>query len=100
VEAAVAFFVRCRQSRAGEFKRFATLSRNRTRRTQNEQASAWWNGVEGLPAVHARLKRVVILNEDALKVIKAQDGERTFFYLDPPTPVKVLPIFAWRVFSP
>ena len=32
VEAAVAFFVRCRQSRAGGFNAFATLSRNRTRR--------------------------------------------------------------------
>jgi DNA adenine methylase len=41
VEAAVAFFVRCRQSRAGGFKDFATLSRNRTRRKMNEQASAW-----------------------------------------------------------
>jgi DNA adenine methylase len=41
VDAAVAFFVRCRLSRAGEFKEFATLSRNRTRRRQNEQASAW-----------------------------------------------------------
>lgn len=84
VEAAVGFFIRCRQSRAGEFKDFGTLSRNRTRRMQNEQASAWWNCVEGLPAVHTRLKRVVILNDDAVKVIRAQDGEKTLFYLDPP----------------
>ncbi len=84
VGAAVAFFVRCRLSRAGEFKEFATLSRNRTRRRQNEQASAWWNCIEGLPAVHARLRRVVILNTDALSVIGAQDGEKTLFYLDPP----------------
>lgn len=84
VQAAVAFFIRCRQSRAGEFKDFATLSRNRTRRMQSEQASAWWNCVEGLPAVHAHLKRVVVLNEDAVKVIEAQDGEKTLFYLDPP----------------
>jgi len=84
VQAAVAFFVRCRQSRAGEFKMFATLSRNRTRRKQNEQASAWWNCIDGLPAVHARLRRVVILNQDALSVIRSQDGERTLFYLDPP----------------
>jgi len=84
VPAAVAFFVRCRQSRAGEFKEFATLTRNRTRRMQNEQTSAWLNSVEGLAAVHARLKRVVILNRDALDVIRSQDGERTLFYLDPP----------------
>lgn len=84
VDAAAAFFVRCRQSRAGGFKDFATLTGNRTRRMQNEQASAWWNCVEGFPAVHARLKRVVILNQDALDVIRSQDGERTLFYLDPP----------------
>ena len=84
VQAAVGFFVRCRQSRAGEFKEFATLSRNRTRRKQNEQVSAWWNCIEGLPAVHARLRRVLILNQDALNVIRTQDGEKTLFYLDPP----------------
>jgi DNA adenine methylase len=84
VEAAVAFFVRCRQSRAGGFKDFATLSRNRTRRKMSEQASAWWNCVEGLPAVSARLRRVVILNQPAVEVIRQQDGEATLFYLDPP----------------
>lgn len=84
VEAAVAFFVRCRQSRAGNFKSFATLSRNRTRRQMNEQASAWLNCIDGLPDVHERLRRVVILCDDALKVIRQEDGEKTLFYLDPP----------------
>jgi DNA adenine methylase len=50
----------------------------------NEQVSAWFNCVEGLADVHERLKRVVILNDDALKVIRKQDGEKTLFYLDPP----------------
>lgn len=84
VGAAVAFFVRCRQSRAGNFKSFATLSRNRTRRQMNEQASAWLNCIDGLPDVHERLRRVVILCDDALKVIRQEDGEKTLFYLDPP----------------
>jgi len=84
VRAAVAFFVRCRQSRAGGFKTFAPLTRNRTRRCMNEQASAWLNSVEGLVDVHERLKRVVVLCDNALKIIKQQDGERTLFYLDPP----------------
>jgi DNA adenine methylase len=84
VEAAAAFFVRCRQSRAGGFKVFATLSRNRTRRRMNEQASAWLGSIEGLADVHERLKRVVVLCDDALKVMRQQDGERTLFYLDPP----------------
>ena len=84
VQRACDFFVRCRQSRSGMFKDFATLSRTRTRSGMNEQASAWLNAVEGLPAVHARLKRVVILNRDATDVIRQQDGERSLFYCDPP----------------
>lgn len=81
---AVAFFIRCRQSRAGKFDSFATLSKNRTRRAMNEQASAWMTAVDGLPAVAERLKRVVILNDDALKVIGREDSKNTLFYLDPP----------------
>lgn len=50
----------------------------------NEQASAWLNAIDELPAVHDRLKRVVILHDDALKVIRQQDGPKTLFYLDPP----------------
>lgn len=81
---AAAFFVRCRQSLAGRMDAFAPLSRNRTRRGMNEQASAWIAAVDGLPAVHARLRRVVVLGRDALDVIRQQDGPGTLFYLDPP----------------
>src|SRR5690606_34049844 len=84
VARAVAFFVCARQSRRGLTKAFATLSRHRTRRGMSEQVSSWLTAIEGLPAVHARLKRVVILNRDALDVIKQQDGESTLFYCDPP----------------
>jgi DNA adenine methylase len=84
VKRAVAFFVKYRQSRQGLGKDFATLSRNRTRRGMNEQASSWLSAVEGLPEVHSRLQRVVVLNRDALNVIHQQDGEQTLFYLDPP----------------
>ena len=85
-KAAVDFFVACRQSLAGRMKSFAPLSRNRVRRGMNEQVSAWLNAVEGLPAVHARLKRVLILNHDAPDVIRQQDGDKTLFYLDPTYP--------------
>lgn len=84
VRRAYHFFVFCRQSLAGRMVSFAPLSRTRTRRAMNEQASAWWNVIEGLPEVHARLKRVVILNRPALEVISNNDGPETFFYLDPP----------------
>jgi DNA adenine methylase len=84
VERAVAFFILCRQSLAGRCKVFAPLSRNRTRRGMNEQASAWLAAIEGLPEVHQRLRRVVVLNQPAVDVIRSQDGPDTLFYLDPP----------------
>jgi DNA adenine methylase len=49
-----------------------------------EQASAWLSAVEGLPAVHARLARVAILNRPALDVIREMDAPGTLYYLDPP----------------
>lgn len=79
-----AFFIRCRQSMSGRMKDFAPLTRNRIRRGMNEQASAWLTSVDGLPIVHDRLSRVVVLNRDALDVIRQQDGPNTCFYLDPP----------------
>lgn len=82
--AAWSFFVRCRQSLAGRMDCFAPLSKTRTRRGMNEQASAWIGAVDGLPAVHARLRRVAILNRDAVEVIRQQDGPSTLFYCDPP----------------
>jgi DNA adenine methylase len=84
VRQAVAFFVRCRQSLAGRMDAFAPLSRTRTRRGMNEQASAWAAAVDGLPAVHARLRRVAVLRRDAVAAIKSQDGPDTLFYCDPP----------------
>jgi DNA adenine methylase len=83
-ERAAAFFVLCRQSLSGRMAQFAPLTRNRLRRRMNEQVSAWINAVEGLPAVHARLRRVVILNRPAVEVIQMQEGPNTLFYLDPP----------------
>jgi DNA adenine methylase len=84
VRRAVWFFVHCRQSLAGRMDAFAPLSRSRTRRGMNEQASAWLSAVDGLPAVHARLRRVAVLCRPALEVIRSQDGPETLFYCDPP----------------
>jgi DNA adenine methylase len=84
VARAVDFFVVARQSRAGKMDSFATMSRNRTRRSMNEQAASWIGAVEGLPAVAERLRRVVIFCKDAAKLIKSEDGPNTLFYLDPP----------------
>ena len=78
------FFVLARQSRQGLMKDFATLSRNRTRGRINEQVNAWLSVVDGLPDVHERLQKVLILNQDACDVIRKQDGPNTLFYCDPP----------------
>ena len=84
VERAAKFFIRNRQSRQALGKGFATLARNRTRKGMNELPAAWLGAIEGLPEVHARLRRVVILNRPALDVIRQQDDRRTLFYCDPP----------------
>lgn len=81
---AVSFFVRCRQSLAGRMDSFTGITKTRTRRGMNNEVSAWLSAIEGLPAVHARLKRVLILNDEAVNVIVKQDGPRTWFYADPP----------------
>jgi len=86
IEDAVSFFVFCRQSLAGRMAGFASVSRSRTRRGMNEQASAWWTAVDGLEAVYIRMRRVLILNHDAIKVIQENDGPGTCHYLDPPYP--------------
>jgi DNA adenine methylase len=84
IDRAVRFFILCRQSMSGRCQEFTPLSRNRTRRGMNEQVSAWINAIDSLPAVHARLRRVVVLNRPAVEVIRTQDGPNTLFYLDPP----------------
>lgn len=81
---AIAFFIRCRQSLAGRMKGFSGITRTRTRRGMNNEVSAWLSAIEGLPMVRERMRRVLILTDKALNVIKSQDGKRTLFYLDPP----------------
>jgi DNA adenine methylase len=85
VDRAWAFFVYCRQSLAGRMKSFSGITKTRTRRGMNGEASAWLSAIDGLQAVHDRLKRVVILDaRPALGVIAAHDGPQTLYYLDPP----------------
>lgn len=84
VACAINFFIRARQSLAGRMDSFTGITRTRVRRGMNAEVSAWLSAVEGLPAVHARLKRVLILNRPALDVIRSEDTKDTLFYLDPP----------------
>lgn len=81
---AAQFFVKYRQSRQGLGRSFATMTKRRTRRGMNEQASAWLSAVEGLADAHKRLSRVVVMYEDVIRLILQLDDPQTLFYLDPP----------------
>lgn len=81
---AVAFFVDCRLSRSGLMTSFTPITRTRTRRGMNGNVSEWLSAVEGLPEVHARLRRVLIENLPALEVIRREDTADSLFYCDPP----------------
>lgn len=83
VTSACTFFIRCRQSRQGLMRDFSTPTR-RVRRGMNENVSAWLSAVEGLPEVHARLKRIEIRNMDACEFIEKYDDPQAVFYCDPP----------------
>jgi DNA adenine methylase len=79
-----AFFVCCRMSLAGRMNAFTGVTKTRTRRGMNNEVSAWLRAVEGLPLVHERLKRVLVLHRPALEVIESHAGPQTLQYLDPP----------------
>ncbi len=81
---AVAFFVDCRQSRSGLMTSFTPMTRTRTRRMMNGNVSEWIGCVDGLPEIHARLRRVAIENLPALELIPREDTPGTLFYCDPP----------------
>jgi DNA adenine methylase len=84
VARAIWFFTFSRMSLAGRSNCFASITKNRLRRSMNEQCAAWRGCVEGLPAVHARLMRVNILNRDGVEVIEQFDLPDAAIYCDPP----------------
>ncbi len=84
IDAAVRFFVRMRQSRSGAGGCFASITRTRTRRGVNDNASAWLSAVDGLDAIYHRLRGVVVEDTDAVALIPREDTPGTLFYADPP----------------
>lgn len=84
VKRATAFFIRMRMSRQGLGRDYCTPVKKRTRRGMNEQVSAWLSAVDGLPDVHARLRRVEVWNRHAVKAIQELDGDGFLVYADPP----------------
>jgi len=81
---ALKFFVAARQSLAGRFKGFTSLTRSRLRRGINGNASEWLGAIDGLPQVHARLRPVVLECMDGINLIEREDTPETLFYCDPP----------------
>jgi DNA adenine methylase len=84
VDDAVAFFVNNRQSLAGRMTSFTAWTRTRTRRGMNGNVSEWVGAVDGLPEIHARLRRVGLDCLPALTFIQKEDTPQTLFYCDPP----------------
>jgi DNA adenine methylase len=85
VHRAAAFFIVTRMSLAGRGKDFTAITKTRVRRGMNAEVSAWISSVDGLPEVHARVRRMLILNaQHGPYVIEKQDGPETLYYLDPP----------------
>lgn len=83
LERARRFYVRSWQARSGGqwragWRRVKNPAQNRTIDT--------WQPVDHLYAIAARLRRVQIEQDDALKVVRRYDRPDTLFYCDPPYP--------------
>lgn len=54
------------------------------RRNMSKSTSDFLSCIDRLKELHDRLSAVIILNRDALEVMKQYDASNTFYYLDPP----------------
>ena len=83
LDKAVCDFVRWRQSFGGKGKTWSCTT-TRARGGMAGDVNAWWTAIDQLPEIIARLKRVEILHQPALKAIQRFDGPETLIYCDPP----------------
>ncbi|GAB3192589.1 DNA adenine methylase [Hydrogenophaga aquatica] len=82
VEAARRFIVRQRQSHEGQGRRWS-YSVDDAESGVSSAVSRWLTGLDRLPAIHHRMRRVQIESDDWRSVVKRYDTHRTLFYLDP-----------------
>jgi len=88
LERARRFYIRARQVRTG-LAQTATIGRwanckDTSRAGMSGVISRWLGGVEMLPEIADRLRRVQIENRPACDVIRLYDSVKTLFYCDPP----------------
>ena len=84
IERAASLFISVRQSRQALREDFVTPVRSRLRGGRQEHVNAWLSAVEGLEAVHRRLRCVLQFCRPAVEVIESEDSRQTLFYCDPP----------------
>lgn len=84
IERAWMFYVLARQCFGGSINSGWGFAVARSYRGMAEACSKWLSAVENLPAIHQRIMRVQIENDDFRKIIPRYDTEETFFYIDPP----------------
>lgn len=84
------FFVRCRQARGGigmsAVTKNAWAASTRTRRQMPEPVSKYLAAIDGLDAVAARFRNVMVEYLPALELIPKYDGPDVLLYCDPPYP--------------
>lgn len=84
------FFVRCRQARGGigmsAITKNARAVSTRTRRQMPEPVSKYLAAIDGLDAIAACFRHVMVEHLPALELIAKYDGPDVLFYCDPPYP--------------
>lgn len=78
------WFYVARLSFSGRFGESVGYSVSESRRNMAISSSRWLSAIDRLPAIHARLQRVQIENNDWRDVIDTHDDKDCLFYLDPP----------------
>jgi len=83
VDKAISDFIRWRQSFGGRGVTWSYTTQ-RARGGMAGDVNAWWTAIEQLPEIIARLQRVQILAQPAIKAIQRFDHSDALIYCDPP----------------
>lgn len=78
------WFLIARQSFSGNFEGSWSSSVTTSCHNKASTASKWLSNIDNLPAIHARLQRVQIENDDWRNILFRYDTNDTLFYCDPP----------------